>query len=72
MHYNEGYLVDIIPLMPQGTNSTMFTACCCVAICDDQAKCPKCKRMVVGGNEKSAGVTNRVRWKNATRHWKRK
>lgn len=25
------------------TNSTMFTTCCQVAICDDQQKCPRCK-----------------------------
>ncbi len=25
------------------TNSTHFTTCCDVAICDDQAKCPVCK-----------------------------
>ena len=24
------------------TNSTMFTTCCGVAICDDQAACPRC------------------------------
>lgn len=24
------------------TNSTMFTTCCNVAICDDQACCPQC------------------------------
>ena len=24
------------------TNSTMFTTCCEVAICDDQANCPRC------------------------------
>jgi hypothetical protein len=25
------------------TNSTFFTKCCNVAICDDQQKCPRCK-----------------------------
>ena len=25
------------------TNSTFFTACCEVAICDDQQKCPSCR-----------------------------
>lgn len=25
------------------TNSTMFTSCCKVAICDDQQTCPSCK-----------------------------
>lgn len=25
------------------TNSTFFTTCCHVAICDDEQKCPRCK-----------------------------
>lgn len=29
-----------------GTNSTFFTTCCHVAICDDQQKCPICKQDV--------------------------
>ena len=28
------------------TNSTMFTTCCQVAICDDQANCPCCKKEI--------------------------
>lgn len=28
------------------TNSTTFTTCCHVAICDDQALCPHCKREI--------------------------
>ena len=28
------------------TNSQMFTTCCETAICDDQAKCPRCKKDV--------------------------
>ena len=27
-------------------NSTFFTTCCRVAICDDQQKCPHCKKDV--------------------------
>ena len=71
MKYNEGYDVDIIPLTPQGTNSTFFTACCSVAICDDQPNCPVCKRKVVGWEEKTDARRNSMRWKNATRFWKR-
>jgi len=71
MHYNEGYPSDIISLTPQGTNSTMFTACCNTAICDDQSNCPKCKRLVVGHDAGSPHERGRVRWNNATRHWKR-
>jgi len=29
------------------TNSTFFTTCCRVAICDDQAQCPVCKADVL-------------------------
>ena len=28
------------------TNSTHFTTCCQVAICDDQQKCPRCSKDV--------------------------
>ena len=28
------------------TNSTHFTTCCEVAICDDQQKCPRCRKDV--------------------------
>lgn len=28
------------------TNSTFFTTCCQVAICDDQQRCPACKEDV--------------------------
>jgi hypothetical protein len=28
------------------TNSTMFTTCCEVAICDDQERCPRCKEII--------------------------
>jgi len=71
MHYNEGVYPDMVPLMPHGTNSTMFTGCCEVAICDDQANCPSCKRPVVGANAETAGERRKIRWQNATRYWKR-
>jgi hypothetical protein len=28
------------------TNSTLFTTCCEVAICDDQSRCPRCHQEV--------------------------
>lgn len=28
------------------TNSTMFTTCCRVAICNDQERCPNCRQEV--------------------------
>lgn len=40
------------------TNSTMFTTCCNVAICDDQSRCPNCKLEVIPAS--SAG-----RWETA-------
>ena len=72
MHYNEGVPSPIIPLMPQGTNSTLFTACCGTAICDNQRRCPSCQREVVGYNTPTDAERGLIRWKNATRHWKRK
>lgn len=71
MYVNKDYPVGIVPIMPQGTNSTMFTECCEVAICDDETHCPKCKRKVVGFDAESAYERGRIRWKNATSHWKR-
>jgi len=70
-HFNEGVRPGIIPLMPQGTNSTFFTECCGTAITDDQTCCPSCNREIVGADEKNEADRNRVRWRNATRYWKR-
>ena len=39
-------------------NSTFFTACCCVAICDAQQKCPRCGSDVHPFHE---GMTDRER-----------
>lgn len=72
MYYNEGIPSDIVPLMPQGTNSTFFTACCGTAICDDQPNCPSCKRAVVGHDVYPEHERHRIRWRNATRFWERK
>lgn len=71
MYLNPGVIVDIVGLTPLGTNSTMFTRCCEVAICDDQPCCPKCKRKVVGYDAESKHERSKIRWRNATRHWKR-
>jgi hypothetical protein len=40
------------------TNSTFFTSCCKVAICDDQQKCPRCRNDVYPFYE---GMTERDR-----------
>lgn len=39
-------------------NSTFFTTCCSVAICDDQANCPKC-------NQEVTPRSHRGRWEVA-------
>lgn len=39
-------------------NSTFFTTCCKVAICDDQEKCPVCRKDVYPFHE---GMTERER-----------
>lgn len=31
-------------------NSTTFTTCCNVAICDHQRRCPQCDKLVEGDN----------------------
>ena len=72
MEYNEGYPSDISPILPEGTNSTMFTGCCGTAICDDQGKCPSCGRPVVGHDAETQHERRMIRWRNATRFWKRK
>lgn len=71
MYINPGVVVGIVPLMPQGTNSTLFTECCEVAICDDEPNCPRCGRPVIG-HDLPQSKRARLRWENATRHWKRK
>ena len=65
MHINEGYIVGLHPLYPSGTNSTMFTLCCNVAICDDEPNCPVCKRKVIGWDAESSHKTSKIRWRHA-------
>ena len=57
--------IGLHKLYPSGTNSTFFTLCCHVAICDDEANCPRCGKQVIGWDAKSAGERNRVRWNHA-------
>ena len=72
MHINEGYLINVVPLNPSGTNSTFFTECCHVAICDCEGICPICKRKVIGYDAESNAEAHRIRWESAASHWKRK
>ncbi len=71
MHVNEGYDIGIVSLLPQGTNSTMFTQCCSTAICDSEQCCPACGRKIVGWDAGSEYKRGRIRWSNATRLWNR-
>ena len=71
MCINKDTVVGIMPLMPQGTNSTLFTECCGAAICSDEKRCPQCKRLVIGYDAETYRERLRIRWKYATRFWKR-
>ena len=70
MYLNKGVIAGIVPIYPQGTNSTMFTECCEVAICSDEPYCPSCGREVIG-YDFPAGERAKARWRNATAHWRR-
>jgi hypothetical protein len=47
------------------TNSTIFTLCCEVAICDDQAKCPCCGEEVYPGVDATEHQRRVSRWNMA-------
>lgn len=50
-------------------NSTFFTNCCHVAICDDQINCPKCSKPVYPHEHRNDTFTSNqrhmMRWSNA-------
>ena len=71
MKTNTGYPEGIHLLYPSGTNSTHFTLCCDTAICDDEKRCPSCGELVIGHDAKSSHERGRLRWREATRFWKR-
>ena len=71
VHINEGYPSGVNSITPQGTNSTMFTECCDVALCSSEICCPKCHRTVIGYGANSDHERGLIRWAAATRHWKR-
>jgi len=66
------YEAGIMFLSPTGTNSTMFTDCCGTAICEDQKRCPNCKRTVIGSNAETNSERGKIRWKKATSLWRRR
>ena len=72
MYINPDYKVGIKPLLPQGTNSTMFTECCGCAICDDEKDCPSCGREVVGDDAETTHKRHMIRWEAATASWRRR
>jgi hypothetical protein len=63
MYFNEGVLIPVRLSGPN--NSTMFTACCDVAICDDEWKCPRCKREVYPGKDHNEQERRKWRWEQA-------
>ena len=69
MYINEEFIPEILPIYPNGTNSTMFTECCDTAICDDERCCPKCRRKIIGFDAKSNHEREMIRWSSATRFW---
>jgi len=71
MYLNPEVLAGVLPLQPQGTNSTMFTECCETAICDCELCCPSCGRKVVGWDAETDHLRARRRWSYATSHWDR-
>jgi len=60
MHINEGYKAGVFLCSP--TNSTMFTECCETAICDNETKCPRCNREVIGDDAESNHKRHLIRW----------
>lgn len=47
------------------TNSTAFTECCRTAICDRQARCPACGKLIIGHDAATEGETGRIRFRYA-------
>lgn len=68
---NKQSVANIVSLLPQGTNSTFFTECCQVAICDYQKVCPHCKGLVIGHDALTEHARRMIRFENATRFWKK-
>ncbi len=71
MPYRNNLDVQIIPQKPLDTNSTFFTECCEVAICDYESRCPKCNRKVVGHDAKTDHDRHLRRSRSSTRYWPR-
>ena len=63
--HKAAWATPLLPLDPGGTNSTFFTSCCRVAICDNQGNCPSCGGLVVGWGASSDGERRKIRWEHA-------
>ena len=70
-HNNKDSVSGIMPLMPLGTNSTMFTDCCRTAINNYEIRCPICGMLVVGHDAENDHERGKIRWMKATAHWRR-
>lgn len=64
MKTNKG-VSTLLPIKPGGTNSTMFTSCCRVAITDSQKRCPDCGSKVIGWHAEDPQERHRIRWNHA-------
>lgn len=49
------------------TNSTFFTSCCSVAICDDEERCPVCEHKIIGHDAAGNHSRRMTRWNCAKR-----
>ena len=63
MYVNEGYKIGVYLCSP--INSTLFTECCDVAICDYEINCPNCERPVIGCDETNNHKRGNIRWNYA-------
>jgi len=62
----KNYISGIIGVfLCSSTNSTMFTECCNIAICNDQINCPKCQSNVIGYDAENNHNRGMIRWKYA-------
>jgi hypothetical protein len=64
-------IYSVNKLYPQGTNSTMFTECCSVAITRSEKKCPYCNSLIIGYDAQTDHERDIIRWRSATSNWKR-
>jgi hypothetical protein len=60
--------VEVVGVRHSGpNNSTAFTECCGTAICDNQSRCPSCKKLVIGHDCETEHETGLARFRYAYR-----